>query len=89
MPLPTDVRFPRLRRTVIKVGNRSVVPDGVWKRTKVWLADPNRDLQIRIADVRKAGKDTTRVHVEVLVSLRGSRQRTALGQGRSALRRHR
>jgi hypothetical protein len=81
IPLPTDVRFPRLRRTVIRKGDRLEVPHGVWRRTKVWVADPNRDLQIRLADVRKAGKDTTRVRVEALVTLRGSRERVRWAKG--------
>jgi len=81
IPLPTDVRFPRLRRAVIKKGDRYEVPHGVWKRTKVWIADPDRDLQIRIADVRKADKGQTRVRVEALVTLRGSRERQRWAKG--------
>ena len=81
IPLPTQVRFPRLRRVIVRKGDRLEVPDGVWKRTKVWVADPNRDLQIRIADAGKAGKDVTRVRVEALVALRGSRERQRWANG--------
>ena len=81
IPLPNDVRFPRLRRAVVKKGDRYEVPHGVWKRTKVWVADPDRDLQIRLADVGKGGKGQTRVRVEAQVTLRGSRERQRWAKG--------
>ena len=74
IPAP-PVRFPRLKRTVVKVGDRYEVPHGTWKRTKVWIEDPAKDLHIRVPEVRKVGKQTTRLHVEATATVRGERER--------------
>jgi hypothetical protein len=85
IPLPPRVRFPRLRRTVINVNGRPSVPNGTWKRTKVWVNDPNRDLVLRVPEFRKVGKDTYRLRVETTVALQGTRERREWVNGISLL----
>jgi hypothetical protein len=75
IPAPAAVRFPRLKRTVIKVGDRFEVPHGTWRRTKVWLEDPVRDVSIRVPEIRKVGKQTTRLRVEATAAVRSERER--------------
>ena len=75
IPAPAAVRFPRLKRTVIKVGDRYEVPHGTWKRTKVWLEEPAKDLRIRVPEVRRVGKQTTRLRVEATAAVRAERER--------------
>jgi hypothetical protein len=75
IPPPPAVRFPRLRRTVVKVGDHLELPDGTWKRTRVWVNDPARDVQVRVPEVRKVGKNITRLRVETTVAVEGERER--------------
>src|SRR5207253_820622 len=75
IPPPPALRFPRLRRTVVRVGDRYELPHGSWKRTRVWVHDPARDLRIAVPEVRKVGKDTTRLRVEATVAVQGERER--------------
>jgi hypothetical protein len=75
IPPPPAVRFPRLRRTVVQVDGRMEFPHGTWKRTFVRLADPDRDLHIRVPEFRKVDKDTRRLRVEATVALEGFRER--------------
>jgi hypothetical protein len=72
---PPAFRFPRLRRTFVQVGDHLELPHGTWKRTRVWVSDPAHDLHIRVPEVRKAGKDTTRLRVEATVAAQGERER--------------
>ncbi len=74
IPIPDRLRFPRLRRTVVKVGDRMELPHGTWKRTKVWIDDPNKDVKLVVRDVRKIDAKTARVSVEATVNLHGERE---------------
>src|SRR4051812_39594124 len=75
IPPPPAVRFPRLRRTLIKVGDHYELPDGTWRRTRVWVDDPARDLTVQVPAVRKVGKNTTRLRVEATLAVQGERER--------------
>lgn len=75
IPPPPAVRFPRLKRTLVRVGDRYEVPHGTWKRTRVWVHDPARDLFIEVRDAQKVGKNTSRLRVEATVALQGERER--------------
>ena len=75
IPPPPAVRFPRLRRTLVKVGDRYEFPHGTWKRTLVRVADPARDIQVRVPEFVKVDKDTRRLRVEATVALQGFRER--------------
>jgi hypothetical protein len=75
IPPPPAVRFPRLRRTFVRVGDHFELPHGTWKRTRVWMDDPDRDLRIEVPSLRPVGKNTTRLRIEATAALRGSRER--------------
>jgi hypothetical protein len=75
IPLQPNLRLPRVRRTIIQVGDRMETPHGPWKRTKVWLDDPARDVQIRVTDLKKAEKDKSRLGLEATIALHGERER--------------
>jgi hypothetical protein len=85
IPPPDKVRFPRLKRTYIQVGDHYEVPHGTWKRTRIDIEDPARDIRIEVPEVRKTGKGTTRLRVEATVSLRGERERKEWAKGVSLL----
>jgi hypothetical protein len=75
IPLPVAVRFPNLRRAVVRVGDHDELPHGTWKRTRVWMADPERDLTIILSDMKKVGKDTSRLRVDATVAVQAQRER--------------
>jgi hypothetical protein len=70
VPLPERVRFPRLRRTVVQVGDHMEVPDGPWRQLRLRVEDPDRDLRVRVRDFRRLGPTTYRVVVDTDVALR-------------------
>jgi hypothetical protein len=75
IPPPPAVRFPRLKRTLVRVGDHYELPHGTWKRTRVWVNDPARDVVVQVTDARKVGKNTRRLRVEATVALQGERER--------------
>jgi hypothetical protein len=70
VPLPDRLRFPRLRRTVVEVGDHMEVPDSPWRKVRVRLDDPDRDLQVRVRSFRRLDAMTYRVVVETDAALR-------------------
>jgi hypothetical protein len=74
-PVTNEVRLPRVRRTVVKVGDRMEWPHGGWKRSKVWLDDPAKNLQIRITNLQRVDKGRTRIGLEATLALHGERER--------------
>src|SRR5262249_8168182 len=48
IPLPDRVRLPRLRRTVVEVGGHMEVPDGPWRKLRLRVEQPDRDVQVRV-----------------------------------------
>lgn len=67
VPLPPDVRLPRLR-TLVKVGNRTEVPDGLWRKVRVTLKEPDRDLKIRVLDFKSLENKKFRLTLDVEAS---------------------
>lgn len=55
IPIPDKLRLPALR-TYVKVDGRLELPHGAWRRARVKLLDPARDLRIKVRDFRPAGK---------------------------------
>lgn len=74
VPDPGNLRPTRLRRTVVQVGDRMEFPNGIWTRTKVVVADPNRDVDIRIPAFRKVDDKKIDLQVEATVRLVGERE---------------
>jgi hypothetical protein len=53
VPLPEMPRRPRLRRTVVEVDGRMEVPDGPWRKLRLRVDDPDRDLQVRVHSLKR------------------------------------
>ncbi|MCI0378359.1 MAG: hypothetical protein L0215_12190 [Gemmataceae bacterium] len=64
IPFPDKVVFGGLKRVAVKVGDRVEVPHGLWKRFKVYMADPAKDLDIEVQHFSKVDDKTYRVEVE-------------------------
>jgi hypothetical protein len=70
IPIPDNLRRPRLRRTVVKVGDHDELPQGNWRKVRAWLPDPNKDLVVKVRDLKKVDADTYRLVVDADVKLR-------------------
>jgi len=47
-PLPERLRLPRIRRTLVQVGDHMEAPDGPWRKLRLRMDDPKRDISIRV-----------------------------------------
>jgi len=65
IPLPDRLIVPRLKRTLLQVGERMEVPDGPWRKLRVRMENPERDLQVHVRSFKKVDAMTYRVLVEV------------------------
>jgi hypothetical protein len=74
VPITSDLRLPRLQRVKVKVGDREEWPHGLWKRTKVWMDDPAKDLQINVRDFQATDGGTFRLGIDVTAALHGERE---------------
>jgi hypothetical protein len=70
VPMPERVRLPRLRRTVVQVGDHLEVPDGPWRKVRLRVEDPDRDLQVHIRSFRRVDATTYRIVVETDAAVR-------------------
>ena len=71
IPVPERFRRPRLRRTYVKVGDHLELPNGTWRKVRLWLDDPERDLTVHVRDLRKVGDATYHLSVDAGAALRG------------------
>jgi hypothetical protein len=69
-PLPPKLIAPRLPRKMIKVGDHMEAANGAWKRIHVKLADANKDLKIKVKDLKKLEKGAYRVVIDSEALLR-------------------
>jgi hypothetical protein len=70
IPAPDFLRLPRLR-TYVKVGDRVELPHGLWKKFRVWMDDPAKDLQIHVRDLKKVDGSTYRISIEADALIKG------------------
>src|SRR5262249_34900040 len=75
VPVHNNLRLPRLRRVVIQNGDKLEYPDGLWKRSVVWLEDPGKDIKIEVKDLKSVEAQTYRVKLDATVSARGEGER--------------
>lgn len=80
IPIPDKLRLSGLR-TRVKVGDKEELPHGHWKRTRVWVDDPAKNVQIQVRDVRKVDAKNTRVQVAATVALHCERERQQWSKG--------
>jgi hypothetical protein len=69
IPVPEKVRRPRLRRTFVKVGDHWELPHGTWRKVRLWLEKPDRDLDIRVRELRQVDATHYRLRVDVDAAL--------------------
>jgi hypothetical protein len=69
IPHTEKLILPRLR-TYLKDGDRIVLPHGAWKRLKVQIEDPARDLIINVKNFKYAGGKNYRLDLDADVVLR-------------------
>lgn len=70
IPVPPDLKLPRLR-TFIKVGDHIEVPHGLWKKFRIWIDDPDQDIEIRLLDMKRTEKGAISLQIEGIVLLHG------------------
>lgn len=71
-PPPARLRLPGLPRTTIKVGDRVELAHGSWKRMKAWMANPERDLDLRVTRFEPVeGSKKYRLSVTVIAPVEG------------------
>jgi hypothetical protein len=63
IPLTEPLRLPGLR-TYIKKGDKVELPHGLWKKVRVWMNDPDKDLRIQVKDFKKLDAKTFRLVVD-------------------------
>jgi hypothetical protein len=64
VPVPGKLRLAGLR-TMVRVGDRMELPHGLWRKVKVSMKDPAKDLHITVLDVKRLNPKTVRVSVAV------------------------
>jgi hypothetical protein len=71
VPLTEPLRFPNLPRARVRIGDKVGYPDGLWKKFRVRIDDPNKDLKINVRDFSKMDPKTFRLTVDSEVALAG------------------
>lgn len=56
-------------RTVVQVDGKPMLPHGTWRKTRVWLADAERDVTVRVRDFQNKGDDTLRLAFDIEAAL--------------------
>jgi hypothetical protein len=70
LPDPDQLRRPRARRKIIDVDGHPEVPDGTWRKVRLWLTNPDRDLRVRVKSFRRLDATKFRLEVTTDTSLR-------------------
>lgn len=63
IPLKDPLRLPNLR-TYIKKGNKVELPHGLWRKVRVWMDNPARDLLIKVTDFKSIDARNHRMSVD-------------------------
>ena len=69
IPLEGRLPLPNLR-TYLKDGDRVVLPHGAWKKVKLRLDDPSKDIKIQVKDFKPIDGKTYRVVLDADIALR-------------------
>ncbi len=69
IPLEGRLPLPNLR-TYLKDGDKVVLPHGAWKKVKLKLDDPNKDIKIQVKDFKPIDAKTYRVVLDADIALR-------------------
>jgi hypothetical protein len=71
IPLPPVLRRPNLPRMVVDVDGRPMVPDGPWRRLRLRLPDPDRDLRIKVHGLERLDATKYRLTLDADAALDG------------------
>lgn len=63
IPLTEPLRLPGLR-TYIKKGDKVELPHGLWRKVRVWMDNPDKDLRIQVKDLKKLDAKSFRLVVD-------------------------
>jgi hypothetical protein len=75
IPIPPNLLIQLNTRTKVKVGDHEELPNGTWKRTRLWFDDPAKDVQITVKDLQKPEGKPYQVKLEVVAALHAERER--------------
>lgn len=70
VPLPPKLTLPKLRNYV-KVGDRIELPHGFWRKIKLTMADPAKDVKINVREFKPTDKKTYKVVLDAEAAARG------------------
>jgi hypothetical protein len=83
IPLPNKLLLKNAKRTFVKVGDRLEVPHGLWQRSRAWIDDPAKDVQIQVRDFKKSDGKTLRLSLDAQASIHGEAERQRWNKGLS------
>ncbi len=69
VPMPAKLRLPNLR-TKIKVGDKWELPHGLWRKVRVRLPNPAKDINIVVRDLKRVTGKTFRLSLDADAAFR-------------------
>ncbi len=75
IPIPPNLILNLNTRTKVKVGDHDELPNGTWKRTRLWFDDPAKDVKITVKDLQKPEGKPYWVQVEAVAAFHAERER--------------
>lgn len=75
IPIPPNLLVQLNTRTKVKVGDHDELPNGTWKRTRLWFDDPAKDVTITVKDLQKPEGKPYQVKLEVVAAFHAERER--------------
>ena len=71
VPLTEKLLFPNLPRTRVRIGDKEGYPNGLWKKYKVRINDPAKDLKINVREFSKVDPKTYRLALDSEIAFAG------------------
>ncbi len=72
IPLPPVLRRPNAPRTVVDVDGKPMVPDGTWRRLRLRMPDPDRDLRIKVQGLERLEATKYRLKLDASAALQSA-----------------
>jgi hypothetical protein len=69
-PIPPKLLFPNLPRTFVVVGDKKELAHGAWKRVKVKVLDPEKDVRVKVKEWERMDKGGYRAVIDAEVSMK-------------------
>ena len=71
VPLTEKLRFPNLPRAKVKIGDKEEYPHGLWKKFRVRVDDPAKDVTIQVREFSRVDSKTIRLALDSEAALIG------------------